>query len=84
MKLSVTRTALLSALVFTAASLGQDGAPPAPPARPPPAAPPPAAGPEADGAAAPPAAERRDVEDDEFVPTEELAPDSAVTFPVDI
>jgi hypothetical protein len=81
---SVTRIALLSALLFTTASLGQD-APPAPAARPPPAAtPPPPAGQEADGVAAPRAAERPEVDDDEFIPTEELAPDAAVTFPVDI
>jgi len=87
MKRSVTRIALLAAVLCTAASLGQDNAPPAPApaARPPPAAtPPPAAGQQADGAAAPPAAQRPTVEDDEFIPTEELAPDAAVTFPVDI
>jgi hypothetical protein len=85
---SLTRIALLVAVLCTAASLGQDNAPPtpAPAARPPPAAtPPPAAGQQADGAAAaPPAAQRPTVEDDEFIPTEELAPDAAVTFPVDI
>ena len=32
----------------------------------------------------PPAPERPEVDDDEFIPTEELNPDAAVTFPVDI
>jgi hypothetical protein len=73
-------TALL-ALACAAASLAQEGAAP----RPPPA-PPPAAEPERDRepATPPPAAERPDVDDDVFIPTEELQPDAAVTFPVDI
>jgi hypothetical protein len=74
----------------TAAALGQDNAPP--PAPPPAAqrpAPPPAAQPPASDqpgekqAETPPAADRAEV-DDEFIPTEELNPDAAVTFPVDI
>ncbi len=60
---------------WLAASFGQQQTPP-------PAAPrPPAENAEADDTAAPPAA---DEEDDVFIPTEELAPDAAVTFPVDI
>lgn len=58
----------------------------APPAASPPAEPPRPPAAEADDAerappARPPAA---GADDDEFVPTEELAPDAAVTFPVDI
>lgn len=67
--------ALLLTTLATAASVGQENAPAPPPAPPPAEA---EAEPEA-----PPAAERPDV-DDEFIPTEELAPDAAVTFPVDI
>ena len=60
--------------------------------RPPPSAPPPARPPagapndDNDEKAEPPKAadERPEVEDDEFIPTEELQPDAAVTFPVDI
>lgn len=63
--------ALLLMVLGTAASVGQENAPP----------PPPAAEPQAE---APPAAERPEASDDEFIPTEELAPDAAVTFPVDI
>jgi hypothetical protein len=62
------------------------GTPPAstPPARtPPPSTPPPAAPPEQEqDDENPPAA--GDDEGDVFVPTEELQPDAAVTFPVDI
>jgi hypothetical protein len=64
----------------------QQGTPPAgtPPAStPPPSTPRPAAPPEPEQEEAkPPAA--GDDEDDVFVPTEELQPDAAVTFPVDI
>ena len=70
-------------LLCAAASLGQDNAAP-PPAPPPAAQPPPAADKPAEKQAeTPPAAERAEV-DDEFIPTEELNPDAAVTFPVDI
>ena len=70
-------------LLCAAASLGQDNAAP-PPAPPPAAQPPPAADkPDEKQAETPPAAERAEV-DDEFIPTEELNPDAAVTFPVDI
>jgi hypothetical protein len=78
---------------WLAASFAQQGGPPAgtppastppatrtPPAsRPPPAAPPTA--PPAEEAAAPAAPEE---DADVFIPTEELQPDAAVTFPVDI
>ena len=78
-------------LLCAAASLGQDNAPPpAPPpaaqrpAPPPAAQPPPASDkPDEKQAETPPAADRAEV-DDEFIPTEELNPDAAVTFPVDI
>ena len=73
-------------------SIAQQGQPPAgtppattpPPARPPAGTVPPAAPPaEAkDDDAAPP--DKKDEESDVFVPTEELQPDAAVTFPVDI
>jgi len=80
--------ALALGLLCAAVSLGQDNAapPPAtqPPANPPAAQPPPAPGkPDEKQAETPPAAERPAV-DDEFIPTEELNPDAAVTFPVDI
>jgi hypothetical protein len=73
----------------------QQGAPPAgtpspstPPARPPastpqPTAPRPAAPPEQEKEGEKPAAAADDAEE-EFTPTEELQPDAAVTFPVDI
>jgi hypothetical protein len=69
----------LLALLCTAASLGQEGAtpPPAPP-------PPPQAERDQNDEAPPAAAQRPEVDDDEFIPTEELQPDAAVTFPVDI
>jgi hypothetical protein len=73
-------TALLALFFGTAASLAQESAAP-PPAAPPP---PPVEAERAQDAETPPAAQRPDVENDEFIPTEELAPDAAVTFPVDI
>ena len=79
MKLSPRSPVLLLALLCATASLGQDS--PTPPRTPAPA-PPPA---EAEGEPeSPPPAERPEVNDDEFIPTEELAPDAAITFPVDI
>ena len=72
------------------------GAPPTstPPARTPPASTPPATTPQpgAQRPATPPAQEKEgekpegasDQAEDEFIPTEELQPDAAVTFPVDI
>jgi hypothetical protein len=73
---------------WLAASVAQQAPPPAerpppaaPPAsRPPPAAPPAPAPAEEGEAETPPAGEPEEV----FVPTEELQPDAAVTFPVDI
>ncbi len=65
-----------AALVWLVASFAQQQAP-APAPRPPAEAPederPPATPPAAD-----------DEDDDTFIPTEELQPDAAVTFPVDI
>jgi len=69
----------LLALLCTAASLGQEGATP-----PPAPAPPPQAERDQNDEAPPAAAQRPEVDDDEFIPTEELQPDAAVTFPVDI
>jgi hypothetical protein len=62
---------------WLATSFGQQQAPPAAPR-------PPAEDTEAE--APPPAAPPAEVEesDDVFIPTEELQPDAAVTFPVDI
>ena len=76
MSMSTRWFVLLLTVLATAASVGQENAPPRPPPAPPAEA---EAEPEA-----PPAAERPDAADDEFIPTEELAPDAAVTFPVDI
>jgi hypothetical protein len=75
-------TALL-AVLCAAASLAQEGAAP-PPTPPPPAKPPAGPDDEARSEPAPAADERPEVADDEFIPTEELQPDAAVTFPVDI
>jgi hypothetical protein len=76
MMMSTRWFALLLTVLATAASVGQENAPPRP-------APAPPAEAEAEPETPPPA-ERPDVADDEFIPTEELAPDAAVTFPVDI
>ena len=73
----------LALLAWSAVSLGQQqGTPPA------------AQPPRAEAPAPPPAAEREtptppreageSADEGEFIPTEELAPDSAITFPVDI
>jgi len=71
-------TALTLALTaFAAAAAAQE--PAAPPATAPPAAtPPPAA------ASQPPGAPRAAVNEDEFIPSQELSADEQVTFPVDI
>lgn len=88
MKLAAVGIALST---WLAASFAQppppaDPSPPAEPAanRPPPAAPP--AAPRAPAPAEGEEAETRGAEEPEevFVPTEELQPDAAVTFPVDI
>ena len=73
--------ALLLGLLCATATLAQDNAAPPPPT--PPAQPPPAAEADESEARTPPAADRAEV-DDEFIPTEQLNPDAAVTFPVDI
>lgn len=75
--------AAVALAAWLAGSFAQQGSPPAPqPGNPPPpAAPaPPTPPPEQDEDEAP----RGDEPDDVFVPTEELQPDAAVTFPVDI
>jgi len=74
-------TALLT-LLCAAASLAQEGAAPPPAATPP--RPPAEAERDADVETPPAAAERPEVNEEEFIPTEELQPDAAVTFPVDI
>lgn len=76
MMVSTRWSVLLLTALATAASVGQENPPPRP-------APAPPAEAEAEPEAPPPA-ERPDAADDEFIPTEELAPDAAVTFPVDI
>jgi hypothetical protein len=83
--------ALLAAAVLLAgSSLGQAPAPPAPRPAPPAgerAQPPRPAPPAEEREQAPPAADRDEAgnaSEDEFIPTEELQPDAAVTFPVDI
>jgi hypothetical protein len=80
---------LVLTLVLCAAALAQEGAAP-PPAAPPPAAPPPARAPapaeagDEQAETRPAAEERPEVANEDFDPTEELPPDAAVTFPVDI
>ena len=75
----------LALLAWSAVSLGQQqGAPPASPQPAPRAeapAPPPAAEPES---ATPPREPASNADEGEFIPTEELAPDAAITFPVNI
>ena len=74
---------------LAAASLGQESTRPNPPT-PAPTAPttPAARPPAADANKTPPAAQApadsSNASNEEFIPTEELAPDAAVTFPVDI
>ena len=73
-------------LAWSAVSLGQQqGAPVPPPQEPEPRAESPAPPPTAEReATAPPREAAGDADEGEFIPTEELAPDSAITFPVDI
>lgn len=75
----------LALLAWSAVSVGQqDGAPP-PQQRPEPRTEAPSPPPPADqDAPAPPREASGDADEREFIPTEELAPDAAVTFPVDI
>jgi hypothetical protein len=80
MNVSARIAAVLLALLCAGSSLGQDDAP-APQPPPPPTA---EEDTEREPETPPPATERPEVDDDEFIPTEELNPDAAVTFPVDI
>ena len=68
--------AILALIGGVTSTLAQDNAPPRPAPSPPAEA--------EEPAETPPAADRPDAADDEFIPTEELNPDAAVTFPVDI
>ena len=86
LKVAVPAAALA---VWLAGSFAQQappaaGTPPAgtPPASRPPPATPPAAPPAKDDEAA--KAPSDEAAEEEFIPTEELAPDAAITFPVDI
>ena len=94
--LRVAAPALVLAAWCAGSAAQQQGAPPAgtpptstPPARTPPAGTPPSG---AQRPATPPDQEKEgdkpkaasDEAEDEFIPTEELQPDAAVTFPVDI
>jgi hypothetical protein len=94
LRLVAPATLLAAWLVGSVAQ--QQGTPPAgtpPPSTPPPRTPPastpqpttprPAAPPEQENEGEEPSAAADDAED-EFIPTEELQPDAAVTFPVDI
>jgi len=90
----------LALAAWLASSVAQQGSPPAgappagtqpagtPPARTPPASTPPASTPQP---ATPPAdakpdtpADASDAKEEDYIPTEELQPDAAITFPVDI
>ena len=95
--LRLAAPALVLAAWWAGSVAQQPGAPPAgtPPASTPPARPPPASAPQSSTPRpATPAAEQPkegekppaagDDAEDEFIPTEELQPDAAVTFPVDI
>jgi hypothetical protein len=94
--LRVAAPALVLAAWCAGSAAQQPVAPPAgtPPTSTPPARPPPASTPQsgAQPPATPPAQQKEgekpqaasDQAEDEFIPTEELQPDAAVTFPVDI
>jgi hypothetical protein len=98
LRLTVPAVALAAWLASSGAQQGQPPAasppPRTPPAGTPPSSAPPASAPPASTPpASPPAAETEkegeakqpaDVENEVFVPTEELQPDAAITFPVDI
>ncbi|HEY3517705.1 MAG TPA: hypothetical protein VGL98_11725 [Gammaproteobacteria bacterium] len=93
-------TSAIALAAWLAGAVAQQGAPPAgtpppstPPAGTPPPRTPPASTPQPQPSAPQPAASSEEKEaeqqagadaDDEFIPTEELQPDAAVTFPVDI
>jgi hypothetical protein len=82
---AVSLSAAFVALAAVGALLAQENPGPRPePQSPPAASPPPAAPPAPAGEAAPPAAPGPNVEDDVFIPTQELNADDQVTFPVDI
>ncbi|HEX7236674.1 MAG TPA: hypothetical protein VF405_06905 [Gammaproteobacteria bacterium] len=89
----------LALAAWLAGSVAQQGSPPPPPAGTPPAGTPPAgtppprtppAGtpqpetPPADDAKPETPADASDATEEDFIPTEELQPDAAITFPVDI
>ena len=75
------RTAALAAAlaVLSASALAQEKDAPPPAAAPPDAAQAPPAAP-----ASPPTEQRGVLKDDEFIPTQDIAPDEGVTFPVGI
>jgi hypothetical protein len=88
LRLTVPAVALAA---WLASSGAQQGEPPAasppprtPPAGSPPPSTPPASPPAADTEKEDEAQQPADVENEVFVPTEELQPDAAITFPVDI
>lgn len=75
----------LALLAWSAISVGQqEAAPPPAPPRPEPRVETPAPPPADRDAPAPPREASGNADEREFIPTEELAPDAAVTFPVDI
>lgn len=75
---------LVLTLVLCAAALAQEGAAPPPAAPPAPRAPAPAEAGDEQAETPPAAEERPEVANEDFDPTEELPPDAAITFPVDI
>ena len=93
LRLTVPAAALAAWLASSGAQQGQPPAGSTPPRTPPAGAPPPSTPPASTPPASPPAAETgkeseakppAEVENEVFVPTEELQPDAAITFPVDI
>jgi len=78
----------IAAVAAVGVLIAQENAAPPPPAASPPVAAPPPVAPLPAGETQPEAAAtvpaRAPVNDDEFIPTQELLPDEAVTFPVDI
>jgi hypothetical protein len=83
MRVSRTLFRALVLLAWSAVSLSQEDSPAPPPATPP-AAPAPEASADEATPEPVPAGPPGEVDDDTFIPTEELAPDAGVTFPVDI
>jgi hypothetical protein len=85
--IDATKLVACSLVLLGATALAQDDSRPPPAQSPPPSqSPPPAPQRERQAEAETPPAqrERPEVDEDEFIPTEELLPDAAVTFPVDI